>query len=129
MRRLAWRRTVESTFELTVAVAWGIVGLAYLSSPGTTALRSPVGRDLGTFAAVWSVFEVLGAVLAVWGLLRARLSLRVAGLVLIGTGLLMQGFAAATFRFDLRVLVYFIYCVACGARALALVVAERRERA
>jgi hypothetical protein len=124
--KLVAERLTGHVFEVAVAVSWALVGLSYLPSPSDTADHSPVGRNLGTFSVVWSVLFIVGAIGVVWGVSRLQKRWRVAGLVLLATGLLMEGIGAATFEFSPRVLVYFVYCAACASRAYLLTAEHRR---
>lgn len=104
-------------FELATACCWMVVGLAYLVD-GSSLLRSPVGRHVAPFDTAWSVFYVAAGPMIVAGILATSLRVRVAGLVLLATGLVMQGVAAATFAIEPRVANYFIFAVACVLRAV-----------
>lgn len=124
--RMMWRRLTEELFEVAVALAWLLVGATFLPAPTDTAQHSPVGRNVGVFATGWSLLFIIGGALTICGVLRGELGVRVAGLVLLTTGLLMEGIAAGTFNFTPRVAVYFVYAAACGARALMLTLEQRR---
>lgn len=119
-------RVCGHLFELAVAASWILVGLSFIPSPTDTAAHSPVGRNLGTFQVVWSVLFIVGGTMVVVAVLRRLLGVRVAGLALLATGLLMEGVGALTFEPSPRVLVYFVYCVACSTRAIVLTLEQRR---
>lgn len=105
-------------FELAVAVVFTLAGVAYLRGGGV-ALRSPVGRDVGVFSTVWAVFYIVGGPLTILGVLRLNLRVRVAGLALLTSGLLMTGVAALWGHpEDPRWANYFIFAAACGTRAV-----------
>lgn len=124
---LTMKRAAASLFELAVSLSWMLVGVAILPNPTSVAAHSPVGRNVGLFASAWAVLFILGGALVIHGILRASPRTRVAGLLLLATGLLMEGVAAATFEMEPRVLIYFVYCIACVGRAF-LVARENRPR-
>jgi len=103
--------------EISVALSWAVLGLAYLID-GETVLRSPVGAEVGVFKYVWSIFYVIGGPLVVYGCLRRTIAPRVAGLILLSVGLLMHGTAALLLGGDVRTVNYFIFAFACGMRAI-----------
>jgi hypothetical protein len=112
-------RLLGSLFELAVAVAFAIVGLAFLIAPGAAA-HSPVGRHVHPFDDAWSVLYLVAAPLVVAGVLRVSVRLRVCGLALLATGLVMQGVAAASFEMEPRVAIYFLYAAVAVLRAVVL---------
>jgi hypothetical protein len=111
-------RLVAHLFEAAMSVTWALVGVAYLTDHGI-ALDSPVGRDVGGFETAWSWLYVLACPLILYGLLRGPRDwrFRVAGLILLATGLVMHGVAAVTFHLEPRVAIYGIYAAACVLRA------------
>lgn len=111
--------TPHHIFEMTVAVGWAIVGLAWLTQQGQIAERSPVGREVGWWSDAWSAAYLVAAVLVVYGVIRS-LRARVAGLLLLGAGLAMNTVAVLTYDPDLRVLVYALHGLACATRAALL---------
>lgn len=119
-------RVTGHLFELAVAISWMLVGMSFIPNPTDTAAHSPVGRNLGVFAVVWSIMFIAGGLLVVWGVLRSVLGVRVGGLLLLATGLMMEGIGALTFEPSPRVLVYFVYCLACLARGIGLTMEQRR---
>lgn len=105
------------TFELVVGLAWILVGTAYLFTDNTIQL-SPVGRNVGVWVQIWSTFYVCGGVFVIFGLFKHLIQFRVAGLLLLAAGTLMHGIAAATFQWEPRVFVYFVYSAGCTLRAV-----------
>lgn len=105
--------------EMAVATVFLIVGVSFLTDPATAA-RSPVGQGAHPFDTVWAVLYVVACPLIVTGIVRRYPRWRVPGLLLLATGLLMQGLAGAVLSTDIRTLCYFIYCGACVARALLI---------
>lgn len=110
--------TPHHIFELAVAVSWATVGVTYLTD-GDALTRSPVGRNVGAWSVAWSILYIVAGVLVIYGVLRS-VRVRVAGLVLLSTGLAMQTVAVASFEPDLRVAVYTVYAVAAASRAVLL---------
>lgn len=107
-------------FELATAAAWISVGITSLINPATSAAHSQVGRRVEPYYSIWSVLYVVAGVMILSGVLKPMPALRVAGLVLMGAGLLMQTVAAASFALEPRVAAPLIYAVACYARALMI---------
>lgn len=112
-------------FELATAFAWLLTGLTALLDPATL-IHSSVGRDVAPFAAIWSGLYVAGAVAIVTGIARPFPALRVAGLLLLATGLCMQTVAAISFDFTPKAAVPAVYALAALTRSLMLVVMIRR---
>lgn len=119
------KRLSGNLFELAVSVSWMLVGLSFLPSPTDVAEHSPVGRNVGAFLMVWAALLTLGGAMVAYSALKGMLRSRVAGHALLTTGLLMEGVAAATYAFEPRVLVYFVYGAACATRALLLTMEHR----
>lgn len=103
-------------FELATAVVYMLVGVTNIISP-QAAVHTSVGRTVPPFDTVWSLLYMLGAACVVTGILKPFPALRVAGLTLLGTGLLMQTAAALTFAVQPRAFSPFVYAAACFARA------------
>lgn len=113
-----YQRIRAHLFELAVAVAWAMVGTAYLLDPEAVASKSPLGHAIGNWPTVWSLLEIIGGVMTAGAILRRNTRFRVAGLTLLATGIGMQAVAVTVYGNDLRILVYYTYAGACAARAL-----------
>jgi hypothetical protein len=122
-------RIGDRAFELAVALTLALVGVAWAPDVGESPLHSPVAVRMLPWQDVWSGMYVLGAVFVFVGIPRRRCHWRVAGLVLLTTGLLLEGIAATSFAVSLRAAVYFIFATACAGRALALVLGHLRRKA
>lgn len=110
-------RVVRHLFEIAVAVAWTLIGATYLVD-GSAITRSVVGESVAPFDTIWAVFYVVGGPLALYGVLFLAVRVRVGGLILLGTGLIMQGLAAAYVQpADPRWMNFFIFAGACLSRA------------
>jgi hypothetical protein len=120
-------RLRQHIFELATAGAWMLTGITYLTSPNT-AVHSSVGRPVHPFDTIWSILYVIGAVGTFIGVFRPLPALRVAGLTVLGTGLVMQTYAAASFALQPRVLAPAVYAVACFARSSMLTLLIRRSK-
>jgi hypothetical protein len=116
------RRLKGHLFEVATAAAWPLVGLAYLFSAGAAA-HSAVGQQAHPLDTVWSIFYVVGGPAVLVGIAarehRSALRWRVAGLVMLSSGLLMQALAVAVYNPDPRIGTLLAYAAACGLRALA----------
>ena len=112
-------------FELATAFGWLLAGVTSLLDP-TTLIHSTVGHNVVPFAAIWSGLYIGGGVGVIAGVLRPLPALRVAGLLLLGTGLIMQTVAAISFQFTPRAIGPAVYASAAFARAWVLVVLIRR---
>lgn len=124
-RERFWKRTVPHVFELAVALAWALIGLAYLIDP-TVIERSPVGRMVHPYDLAWSIGYLIACPLIVTGVLFPReRRLRVAGLAILKTGLVMHGIAALSFDAAPRAFVYFVFAGACLLRIVHLVQLHR----
>lgn len=114
-------RPLANIFELAIALAWALVGVAYLTDSGT-ALSSPLEQDAAGFDIVWSVMYIAALPLIWVGCLKPWPHWRVAGLLLLGTGLLLHGVIALDHNgTDPRVWVYWVYAVAVLLRAAVVV--------
>lgn len=112
------RRLSAHLFELTVALGWLLVAASYITDPTATLSASPIGRELPAYLYIgWSVLELGGALGVIVGLTARLANHRVAGLVALGTGLLIHGLAAIASGFDLRDLIYLLNAGACFTRA------------
>lgn len=119
---------LASVMEAAIAGGLLLSGVTYLVSPDELA-RSVVGHAVGPFDSVWSWMYVFGAVAVLYGIVRISPRWRVAGLVLLTAGLLMQFVAAVSFEVSPRAFVSLIYALACGVRALLIArVATARTR-
>lgn len=116
-----YRLTPHHLFELATAIVFALVGLAWLSEPAKTALRSPVGHNVGFYADAWSVLYLVALPLVAWGVFRSN-AIRIAGLMLLGTGLVMNCIAALSFeQIGPRSFGYGVFAIACFLRAWLLV--------
>lgn len=114
-------RPLANVFELAIALAWALVGVAYLTHPGA-ALSSPLEQDAAGFRIVWSVMYIAALPLIWVGCLKPWPHWRVAGLLLLGTGLVLHGVIALYHNgTDPRVWVYWVYAVAVLLRAAVVV--------
>ena len=116
---------VTYAFEIATAVGWLLTGITNLADPSSL-IHSAVGRNVVPFAAVWSSLYVVSALGIIAGVARPLPALRVAGLMLLSTGLVMQTVAAITFSFSPRALAPAVYAVAAIMRAWVLIVLIRR---
>lgn len=116
-------------FEGAVAVTFLLVGITYVFDVHSALLHSPIAKDISHWAYAWSVLYLCGSPLLLYGIIAWRAKARIVGLLLLGTGALMQGIAAVAFvtDFDLRIVNYFIYAAACGIRAHVLIVGIKRR--
>ncbi len=112
-------------FELATAIAWLLTGITNLVSPSALA-HSAVGRNVIPFAQIWSGLYILGGLAVIAGVLRPLPALRVAGLLLLGTALIMQTVAAVSFAFTPRSVSPAVYAAAAFLRAWVLIVLIRR---
>lgn len=114
-------RFIAHLFEGAVAIGWAIIGIAYLTNAHLED-HSPIGREVQPFDLVWSILYLVACPMILYGLWwgSRHWRWRVAGLILLTTGLIMQGIAAATFELEPRVAVYAVYAAACFLRAALL---------
>lgn len=126
---LAVARIGDRAFELAVALTLALLGAVWAPDIGESPLHSPVGRQVLPWQDIWSAMYLCGAVLVFVGIPRRRCQWRLAGLVLLTTGLLMEGVAAMSFAVSLRAVVYFVFATACAGRAVALLVGHLRGKA
>ena len=106
-------------FEVAAAFAWLLTGVTNLINPGDL-VHSAVGHNVVPFAAIWSALYVVGGIGVIIGVLRPLPALRVAALLLLGTGLVMQTVAAISFSFTPRSVVPAVYAVAALTRVWVL---------
>lgn len=105
-------------FELATAIAWALVGLAYILD-AKAGVASPVGRELRPFDLFWSGAYLAACPMIVGAIAWRSIRFRVAGLTLLGTALVMHGIAATTGGpLEVRDGVYFVFALACLTRAL-----------
>lgn len=105
-------------FEIATSIVWLLSGVTYLYDPAT-ADRSPVGAILHPYDYFWSGCYVIGGPLVLYGLFRSSQRVRVAGLVLLATGLTMHFVAALSQPpFEIRDFVYLTFALACIIRAV-----------
>ena len=105
------------TFEAAVMAVYLLVGVALLVHP-ELAVRSPVGRNLHWWTPIWSTLYVIGCPTTALALAAGISRIRVAGLSLVGAGLLMQAVAALTYSaLDPRAYTYLVFGVCCVYRA------------
>jgi hypothetical protein len=122
LRPVVSARLSAHLFELAVALMWIVIGTAYLTNPNTTLLTSPVGRVVAEpFYIGWSSLEVLGGALTLAGILRRTDRVRMLGLCVLATGILMHGVAGVAGGLDARDLNYLVFVAACVTRAAILV--------
>lgn len=124
-------RVRRHLFESCTAAVWTVVGIAYLID-STTAERSPIGQVVSPLDQAWSLMYVFGGPMVLFALLDnppgANVRWRVAGLILLASGLAMQGFAAIAVQSpDVRAANYWIFCVACAARVVLVLRDARRD--
>jgi hypothetical protein len=123
----AWRRLCQHLFEIAVAVCFAILGVTYLLHPNT-GIASPVGRVVHPFDYAWSLGYIAALPLIFGGIARRSTRMRVAGLVILASALIMQGIVAMFFggHIELRDLIYWIYAAVCLIRAYVAATAIRR---
>lgn len=98
------------------AVAYLLVGLAFVNDPGTVS-RSPIGEHVAPFSTIWSLEYLVGGTVLLWGN-RGYPALRLAGLwLLIGAWAQNYVGTLAVLGFDLKSLVYPVF-IAWAASAL-----------
>lgn len=116
-------------FELAVSLGWAAAGISYLIDPSATALHSPLGGEVPhLWTYIWSVLYLVGGPATAYGLLSGRVDFRIAGLSLLAGGLGMHGFVVLiSGDLEPRSFIYWIYGVACAARAVLYVYAARRN--
>lgn len=119
-------RITLSIFELAVAVSWALVGVAIIPDRAAVTAHSIVAHELHAFTTVWSALFAVGGLSVAYGIVAHSFRVRVAGLALLATGLLMAGIAAVAYTIEPRVFVYFVYAAACALRAIALTVEHKR---
>lgn len=125
-RRPVSRRITASLFELAVAVSWALVGLSVIPDRAAVVKHSLIGRELGIFTTAWSILFVVGGLSVVYGITAKSFRVRIAGLALLASGLLMEGIAAAIYSPEPRALIYFVYCGAAAFRAVLLTIEHKR---
>lgn len=114
-------RPLANIFELAIALAWSLVGLSYVLDPDAE-LRSPLASPAEPYDFMWSILYLLALPLIWAGILKFRPHWRVAGLILLATGLLLQGTIAVQHGVsDPRVFIYWVYAVAVGLRVAAVI--------
>jgi uncharacterized membrane protein len=115
------------SFEIATMIAFTLVGLALLLDPDGAAARSPVGRALEGWTVTWAVAYVVACPAVLVALWRGSSRLRVLGLILASSGMLMQGTAAVVLNAtDPRVFTYYAFAAACALRALVVARYVRR---
>lgn len=125
---MSHRATLYShLFELAVALAFAILGVAYLIDP-QAAVLSPVGRYVGHWQYAWSLFYIIACAMIWNGIFMKSCAERVAGLILLGTGLAMHGIAAVTSHLEIRDAVYFLYSAVAFTRVYWLLHVFPREK-
>lgn len=103
------QKVVAHILEIGVAVAWGITGLNYLLDR-RSGIRSTIGESLPNYDIWWSACYVLAALMIVAGIFKRTQRVRVAGLILLASGLIMQGIASlAVTPLEIRDFMYFVY--------------------
>lgn len=114
-------RPLANVFELAIALGWALVGLSYVLDPNLE-LRSPLTEPADPYDFMWSVLYLLALPLIWGGILKFKPHWRVAGLILLGTGLLLQGALALQNGLpDPRVFIYWVYAAAVLLRAAVVV--------
>lgn len=113
------QRLFSHVFELGVAVVWFIVGIAYMVDP-LAAVHSPIAHNIGHWVWAWIALYLAGSPLIVIGLLGRKVNLRIGGLILVMSGLMIQFIAAVYSPWDLRSLTYLVYATACCLRLYML---------
>lgn len=120
---------LSHAFEVAVAVAWSLTGFAWLAFDGV-AVHSPIARDLGPWHYVWGLLYCVAAPLIIVGIVsKAYVNVRMAGLILLSTGLTVQFCAAMTAPFDPRSLTYLVWAVACLGKVYLLWLVYFRHKA
>lgn len=123
------RPLVAHSFEIATMIAFTLVGLALLLDPDGAAARSPVGRALEGWTVTWAVAYVVACPAVLASLWRRSSRLRVVGLIVASSAMLMQGTAAAVLNpTDPRVFTYYAFAAACAMRALVVARYVRRGR-
>jgi threonine/homoserine/homoserine lactone efflux protein len=111
----------NNLFEPATAFVWFITALSWLVDPETTAAHSPVaGGSYIVFHYYWASLYVIAAPMIWMGVARKKPAYRMAGLILLGTGLVMNGVAALSGTLEPRDLNYFVFAAACFFRVYDL---------
>lgn len=114
------RKVRDHAFEIAVMIGFFLVGVALLTDP-TRAELSPVGAVVEGWSTVWASVYVVVCPSVLLAIARGSSRLRVAGLVLVASAMLMQGTAAVVLNtFDPRSWVYVVFSAACVVRAVAV---------
>jgi hypothetical protein len=106
------------SFELASAVACALIGINYLVD-SQAGVRSSIGQNLHPFDRVWTTMYVVAMPMIIYGVFSKSQNFRVAGLLMLGTGLFMNFIAALAYKpFEPRDFVFLCYSVACFLRGL-----------
>lgn len=122
----ASNRFIAHLFELATAVAYVIVGVAYLLDDHTNLRLGPLSPGVGDWAYVFSGLEATGGPLVVVGVLAARAPLRGAGLALLGAGLIMHFVASLVGGVQPRDFVPLVFAASCWLRLWFLLLLANR---
>lgn len=110
-------RATQHGFELAAALMWALVGLAFFIDPTKTLDNGVIGARLWPMDFLWEGLFLVGGVMTTVGLLLPSSRFRVAGLLLLATGLGITFIVAmARHPEDPRFLVYGIYAIAALVR-------------
>ena len=104
--------------ELMVSTVWIFWAVSFLIDP-TVLTSSPVGRQIGAFAYVWTALYLIGGPMTIYGCLSTRTTFRFVGLWILGVGLLAHGCSAVFLGPHLlpRDFTYWVQALACLLRA------------
>lgn len=114
------QRFIVHGFETAVAVAWFLVGISYIVNPGYTAVHSTIGRDLAYWQWIWSVMYVVAGPAVIYGLYWRKVEFRIAGLLLLASGLSIQFVAACTVVIQVRTFTFLTYALVCYLKLIML---------
>lgn len=113
-------RPFANVLELAIALGWALVGSAYFIY-GDAESRAVFSTSADPFDYIWAAFY-LSAFPLIWaGVFCGKPHWRVAGLLLLGTGLLLEALVALTYPIEPRSFVYAVYAVAVFLRAAVIV--------
>lgn len=116
VERLKALITWNHVFELAAALVFFITGLSWIIDPVTTSAHSPLGGTVSFFRYYWSGLYIASAPLIIVGITCKRIRFRVAGLIALGIGTMMNGIASLGGNLEMRDFNYFVFAAACLVR-------------